>query len=78
MNADLIRSLQRRFKAIEERAARHHTGTVTTASPLAVTLGGAATPFTNCKRLASYTPVIGDKVSVLRFGPDLIVLGKIV
>lgn len=55
------------------------TGTVAVASPLRVTVSMAATS-SPCTRLASYTPVVGDRVVVLVSlggGPPLC-LGKVV
>lgn len=50
-------------------------GTVTAASPLTVSfLGGSYT----MRRLAAYTPVVGDVVTLARSGGTWIVLGKTV
>ena len=52
-------------------------GTVTQASPLLVRLDTSATPMPSV-RLASYAPVVGDRVSVDRQGSQLLTLGKTV
>lgn len=77
MNADVTRDLLCRQQELERRGARYRQGTVTTASPLAVALGGSSTSYSPVKRLGSYIPVVGDVVSVLVFGSDMLVLGAI-
>jgi hypothetical protein len=51
--------------------------TVTQVSPLWVRLDSAPSP-TPALRLASYTPVLGDRVSVVRQGSQMNVLGKFI
>jgi hypothetical protein len=51
--------------------------TVTQASPLLVRLDSSATSVP-ALHLAAYTPVLADRVSVLRQGSQLVVLGKVV
>jgi len=50
---------------------------VTTASPLTVTLdsGDEAVP---ALRLASYTPVNGDRVAVVQLPDQILVLGQVI
>lgn len=50
--------------------------TVTQASPLLVRLDSSATA-TPALRLTSYTAVLADRVAVVRFGSQLLVLGKV-
>lgn len=77
MNADVIRDVLSRQQELERRGARYRQGVVTVSSPLAITLGGSTTAYAGVKRLGSYTPTVGDVVSVLMFGNDLLVLGRI-
>ena len=49
--------------------------TVTTASPLMVRLDSSATAVP-ALHFAAYTPVVGDRVSVLRQGSQVVVVGK--
>jgi hypothetical protein len=49
------------------------SGTVKATGPLKVTIDGADIPML---RLASYTPTVGDVVSVLRDGATWLCLGK--
>lgn len=49
---------------------------VTQVSPLTVTLDGSATAVP-ALRLASYTPILADKVAVDRIGSRVLVLGKV-
>lgn len=76
MNDAMLNSILLRLGELEKRP-RVRFGVVTTASPLAVALGGSDVPHPDCKHLASYTPTLGDNVSVLTFGGDIIVLGEI-
>lgn len=52
-------------------------GTVTAASPLTVALAGSTTAVAGLKRLASYTPAVGDVVAVWKDGAARLVLGKV-
>ena len=51
-------------------------GTVTSASPLLVKLDSSATAVP-ALRLSSYTPVVADRVAVVRMGTRLLTLGKV-
>ena len=51
-------------------------GTVTSASPLEVQLDSSDTA-TPALRLASYTPVLADRVAVIVQGGQSLVLGKV-
>lgn len=52
--------------------------TVTSASPLTVTVDGASTAAA-AVRLAAYTPAAGDRVAVMPYGKSqLLILGKVV
>lgn len=50
--------------------------TVTTVTPLTVTLDSSETPVP-ALRLAAYTPVLNDRVAVTKLGSQLLVLGKV-
>lgn len=50
---------------------------VTNVAPLEVTLIGASQG-SPAKRLASYTPVLNDKVDVVQRGSSLLVQGKVI
>lgn len=76
MNRDVQDDLQRRITALERSAARHRVGEVTATTPLEVALGGASVSYADVKSVATGLQV-GDIVSVLTFGNDLIVLGVI-
>jgi hypothetical protein len=51
-------------------------GTVTSIVPLLVQLDSSATAVPSL-RLASYTPVIGDRCAVLRLGSQILSIGKV-
>lgn len=51
-------------------------GTVTTTSPFAVRLDGSSTPIP-ARRIASYNPSSGDRVAVVPFGAEVLVLGRV-
>ena len=51
-------------------------GTVTQASPLLVQLDSSATAVP-ALRLSSYSPVVADRVAVVRLGARLLTLGKV-
>lgn len=55
-------------------------GKVTSVAPLEVYLPGMAAPDLGlpANRLASYSPVVGDRVSILQSDGDLLVLGKLI
>ena len=53
------------------------TGTVAASSPLTVLVDGASTAVPS-RRLASYTPAVGDRVLAARYGSTLVVLGRLV
>lgn len=74
---DPIQDLGQRITALERLAATYRQGVVVSVSPLTVTLGGSSTPV-SAKALDSVGVVaVGQVVSVLTFGNDLIVLGPI-
>ena len=50
--------------------------TVTSASPLEIKFE-AATQATPALRLSSYSPVVADRVAVVRLGARLLTLGKV-
>lgn len=77
MNSAAIQNLLGDLKAIKERMVRHRPGVVTSVSPLAVAVAGSDVPYTNVKTVGGPPLAIGDAVSVLAFGNDLVVLGTI-
>jgi len=50
--------------------------TVDSASPLSVVLDSGDNSAPSCA-LASYTPVVGDRVVVVKLGSQLLILGKV-
>jgi hypothetical protein len=50
---------------------------VTTTSPLTVTIDSSSTAVP-ALRLAAYTPVVADRVAVIRQGSQLLILGKVI
>lgn len=77
MNAAIAKALLRELRDIKRQSVRRRIGEVTATSPLSVALGGSTVPYTDVKRLASYSPTIGDVVAVDVSGNDLLVLGEI-
>lgn len=73
----VIRPILTRLAALERAMPRVRKGQVTATNPLSVTLGGATVPASNVKALDNTAFVVGDLVSVLTFGNDMIVLGRI-
>jgi hypothetical protein len=69
----LADALRRRDVVIPTRA---RVGTVTSTSPLEVTLAGGTA--LSSARINGYTPVLNDVVLVLQLEPDLIILGLII
>lgn len=53
-----------------------HGATVSAIGPATVTLDGAATAVPAPYTLGSYTPVVGDRVSVVGYRGALLILGK--
>ena len=51
-------------------------GTVVTSSPLQVRLDGSATAVP-ARRLASYTPIPSERVAVVSFGSEVLILGRV-
>jgi hypothetical protein len=77
VNADLIRELLITQRDQADRAVRHRIGVVTAVSPLAVDLGNSGVVYTSVSSRAGYAPAVGDVVSVLAFGNDLLVQSKL-
>ena len=76
MDDQTLERLMRELRWLRQNAAFVREGVVTDDSPLNVSLGGAAISYESVTRLASYTPTIGDRVSVLVKGNSLLVLGE--
>jgi len=74
----VIRPLMERLHRLERSQVRARVGVVMETSPLSVALGGATTPYTGLKTLRGASYTVGDRVLVLTWGADLIVLGAIV
>lgn len=75
MNDDVLRDMLRRLSDAEDRGRFRH-GTVTTAAPLAVALGGSSVSYSNVRSIAGPLAV-GDDVAAWTFGNDIIVLGAL-
>lgn len=71
------RDLLRRVQNVERVATRYRQGKITSTSPLSVALGGSTTSYTNVRTILGTGLAVGDTVSVLVLGNDLLVLGKI-
>lgn len=78
MNDELVQELLRRIKEIEARSVAVKIGVVesTTATTASVKLSGASTAYTGL-RVLNAVPAVNDRVAVLTFGTDMLVLGKI-
>lgn len=74
---DVVTELLAELHELRRRQVTYRQGVVSTASPLAIKVGGSTVALTGVKRLASYTPVLNDVVAVLAFGNDVLVLGKV-
>lgn len=61
---------------LEAHAVTREYGVVTDDSPLAIAIGSSDTSITNVARVASYTPVVDERVLVLKVGSDYIVIGE--
>lgn len=72
---DVMTDIMGRLQALEQGSVVHRSGVVTALSPLSVTLGGSSVAHTNVRSIAARVGV-GDKVSVLVMGNDLVVLGR--
>ncbi len=77
MNSAMVKTLLRDIRDIKRQSVRRRIGEVTATSPLSVALGGSTVAYTDVKRLASYSPTIGDIVAVDVSGNDLLILGEI-
>ncbi len=73
----MVKALLRDMRDLKRQSARLRPGEITATSPLSVALGGSDIPYTDVKRLASYSPTIGDIVAVVVSGNDLLILGEI-
>jgi hypothetical protein len=71
-----LRELLLRVQALEQRSVKHRLGEVTSVSPLSVALGGSGTAYTSVRAVGGGYAV-GDVVSCITFGNDLLVLGLV-
>jgi hypothetical protein len=71
------RRLQRELRQLRRSAAHVRFGTVTDTSPLSITLGAAAEVYADVKRVDGTALAVDDRVAVLKWGSDLIVLGPV-
>lgn len=71
----VLRDILTRLQRLERPQVKHRMGVITDTNPLSVALGGS-TPFTGVQSLSPDLQV-DDIVSVLTFGSDLIVQGRI-
>lgn len=76
MNDETVKDLLRRLDEVEHKMVRYRQGVVTTASPLAVAMGGSSIPYTNMQAVGGISLNVGDSVSTLMFGHDALVLGQ--
>jgi len=77
IDQEILRALLLRLDALERQQVRYKMGTVTATGPLKITLGGSTVEHTSVKSLVTGLAV-SDKIAVLTFGHDLLVVGKIV
>lgn len=75
MNDDTVRDLLRRLAALERRETRPRMAVVTDTNPLMVAIGGSADSY-EAAALDGPLLHVGDVVSVLTFGSDMLVLGR--
>ncbi len=77
MNSAAIKALLEDLRAIKERAVRHSTGIVASASPLTVVVGGSSVA-TTMRAIDGLRLSSGDVVSVLTWGNDPgLVIGRV-
>lgn len=76
MNETMVRDL---LLTIEQLKAKPNVrkGIVSAVSPLAVKLGGSATPYTNVANGCESNLLVGDSVSVLMWGGDMLIIGRL-
>ncbi len=77
MNSAMVKAMLRELREIKRQAVRYRQGVVTDTSPLSVALGGSDEFYVGVQSVADYTPRVGDIVSVLMFGNDLLVVGLV-
>lgn len=66
-----------RLDDLDHRATQVRLGVITDTDPLSVALGGSDTPYTTVKQIDAAPLAIDDVVAVLRFGRDLLILGRL-
>lgn len=74
---DLVRDIDERFQALERTSTRYRQGTVATASPLTIYLGGSTTAVAAASIAPAATLAVGNVVACIAFGNDLLVLGVV-
>lgn len=75
MDDKTLEAILRDIQWLKRNACFLRDGEVTDDSPLTITLGGGTIEIASVSRHSSYTPTIGDRVSVLVRGNSLLVLG---
>lgn len=76
MDPKTLRKIMGEFLKIKRAMVEHRRGEITGLAPLQVTLGGASVPFEDVRSITGGLQV-GDQVSALTFGNDMIVLGRL-
>lgn len=74
--SDVVAQAVRELVRSQPQTQIMRVGTVTSTSPLEVTLAGGTT--LSAARLAAYTATLSDTVLILQTETDLIILGKII
>lgn len=72
----LVKDVRRRMDHLRRTSVRLRMGDVTAVSPLSITLGNSTTTYDSV-RCVGASPAVGDRVAVLCWGNDLLVLGAI-
>lgn len=77
IGAALLQQMDARLRRIEQGAVRYRQGVVADDSPLTVKLGGSDVAISASKIASVGALAVGDVVSVLAFGNDVLVVGAI-
>ncbi len=70
-----LQKLQHEISQVRRTGVKVRMGKITSTNPLSVDLGAAGEPYTNVRAVGGATLKVGDKVPVLKYGGDLLVLG---
>lgn len=77
MDTRTTQDLLNRLSKLERRSVRFRRGEITSSSPVHVSLGGSAVPYTNVQTLVGLTVAIGDQVLCLVAGNSICVIGSL-